>query len=228
MDVVIYITGDTHIPIDIRKLGMPNFGEQSEMTKDDFVIICGDFGGVWDNSNEDLYWQKWLQERNFKTLFIDGNHENFDLLNQYEVSEWNGGKVHFVNDSIIHLLRGQVYIINGLKFFTMGGAESIDKHLRKEGKTWWKEEIPSGIEFDEALDNLDKHNWEVDHIITHTASRNKMESLGYIKENNQLNSFFNMLENNLTYKHWYFGHFHMDKDIDEKHTLIYNRIIRID
>lgn len=84
----IYITGDTHIPIDIRKLSMSNFSEQKKMTKNDYVIICGDFGGIWNKSNEELYWRKWLKEKNFTTLFVDGNHENFELLNQYEVMEW--------------------------------------------------------------------------------------------------------------------------------------------
>lgn len=224
---MIYVTGDTHIPIDIRKLGMSNFGEQSKMTKDDFVIICGDFGGVWDNSEEELYWRNWLKEKNFTTLFVDGNHENFDLLNQYEVSKWKGGKVHFINDSIIHLMRGQVYTIDGATLFTMGGAESVDKYRRKEGKTWWKEEQPSRLEIEEALDNLEKHRWQVDYVITHTTSLNKMESLGYRKENNPLNRFFDMLETDLCYRHWYFGHFHRDKDMDEKHTLLHNRIQRI-
>lgn len=140
---------------------------------------------------------------------------------------WNGGKVHFINESVIHLMRGQVYIINGLKIFTMGGAESVDKQFRREGKTWWKEEIPSKDEYNEALDNLDNHNWDVDYIITHTASMNIMESMCYIKENNSLNSFFNMLEKDLRFKHWYFGHFHDDIDIDNKHTLVYQWIIRL-
>ena len=50
---MIYITGDTHIPVDIQKLSTKRFPEQKEMTKSDYVIICGDFGGVWDGSNEE-------------------------------------------------------------------------------------------------------------------------------------------------------------------------------
>lgn len=224
---MIYITGDTHIPNDIKKLVQSNFQEQIKMNKNDYIIICGDFGGVWDNGEEELYWRKWLQERNFTTLFVDGNHENFDLFGSFPIEEWNGGKVHFVNDSIIHLMRGQVYTIDGLKFFTMGGAESIDKYNRIEGKTWWKEELPSNKEFEEALDNLDKNNWEVDYVITHTASTELMQQMCWIKENNPLNSFFNMLQSDLKYKHWYFGHFHDDIDLDDKHTLLYERIIKV-
>ena len=46
---MIYVTGDTHIPIDIHKLDDDAFMEQKNLTKDDYVIICGDFGGVWGN-----------------------------------------------------------------------------------------------------------------------------------------------------------------------------------
>ena len=67
---MIFITGDTHIPIDIGKLSSKCFPEQKEMTKNDYVIICGDFGGVWDGSNEEKYWIKWLKSKNFTTLFI--------------------------------------------------------------------------------------------------------------------------------------------------------------
>ncbi|NMM65457.1 metallophosphoesterase [Clostridium sp. P21] len=224
---MIYITGDTHIPNDIKKLDECNFKEQVELSKNDSIIITGDFGGVWSNSKEELYWRKWLQDKSFTTLFVDGNHENFDLLNKYEVKEWNGGKVHFINDSIIHLMRGQVFNIEGKKFFTFGGAESIDKYNRVEGKSWWKEELPCKEEYEEALDNLYKNNWEVDYVITHTASTELMEQICWVKENNPLNSFFSMLQRDLKYKHWYFGHFHDDIEIDEKHTLLFEKIMNI-
>lgn len=47
---MIYITGDTHG--DFLRFSMNAFPEQAEMTKEDIVIICGDFGGVWDYSGE--------------------------------------------------------------------------------------------------------------------------------------------------------------------------------
>ena len=224
---MIYITGDLHGGIDISKLNAKNFPQQKLLTKKDYILICGDFGLIWDNSKEELFWRNWLHERNFTTIFCEGNHENFDLLNKFPVEEWNGGKVHFINDSVIHLMRGQVFTIDDLKFFTMGGATSIDKYRRKKGISWWKEEIPSNKEFEEAFNNLDKHNWIVDYVISHTTSMRIMQERGYIKENNTLNKFFDMLEGDLEYKHWYFGHFHDDIRIDDKHTMIYYDIIEL-
>ena len=81
---MIFITGDTHIPLDISKLNSDKFPQQKELTKNDYVIICGDFGGIWYGNEKDNYWLNWLEKKNFTTLFVDGNHENFAALSQYE------------------------------------------------------------------------------------------------------------------------------------------------
>lgn len=224
---MIFITGDTHMPIDISKLNTKNFPIQKIMTKNDYVIICGDFGGVWDGSNEEKYWIKWLTNKSFTTLFIDGNHENFDMLNQYPIEEWNGGKVHKINESIIHLTRGQVFTINGLSFFTMGGGQSTDKHCRIEGKTWWPQEIPSKEEFEEGVVNLEKINWKVDYVLTHSTTTDNIKTLAIGHKRDELDAYLDFVEKHIEYKHWYFGHFHGDKRVKENQTLVYDKIHQI-
>ena len=123
----IYITGDTHG--DVRRLNATSFFEQKEMTKDDYVVILGDFGLVWDwrgESREERNWLNWLEDKPFTTLFIDGNHENHDRLNDMEVEDWHGGKVHKIRPTVLHLMRGQVFNIDSKKIFTFGGASSHD------------------------------------------------------------------------------------------------------
>ena len=94
-----YITGDTHGFEDWEKLNTTNFPEQKYMSDYyDFLIIVGDFGGIWDGAEQDRYVLKAYNQRKFTTLFIDGNHENHDLLDKYPVEEWNGGKVHKICD----------------------------------------------------------------------------------------------------------------------------------
>jgi predicted phosphodiesterase len=230
---MIYVTGDTHIPHDINKLNSDNFPQQKDMDKNDYLIICGDFGGVWDGSKEELYWRKWLNDRSFTTLFVDGNHENFELLASYPVEEWNGGRVHKINDSVYHLMRGQVFSIDdGKKIFTMGGASSVDKENRIRGIDWWEEEIPNYAECEEGLINLEKNNCKVDYILSHTCSSNTLKDISKIfefqpKPEDVVNKYLQEIEDKVKYKHWYFGHFHEDIEIDEKHTLAYNKIIRI-
>lgn len=225
---MIFITGDTHNSIDISKLNKKNFDE-SELTKEDFVIITGDFGFVWDNNpKKDTWWLKWFQDKNFTTLFVDGNHENHNRLDSFPVTEWNGGKVHIINDSVIHLMRGQVFELDGKTFFTMGGAESSDQEYRKENVSWWSREMPSKEEYQEALRNLDKHHWKVDYVITHAAPDNIQYRLCPQYNHNKLSNFLFTVDKDLHFKQWYFGHYHDDRQIDELHTLVYHNIINID
>ena len=154
---MIYVTGDTHGPTPFgyagvdgvsRRLNMDAFPEQKEMTKDDYVIICGDFGCVWNydsrydptrsafkdviclangESKEEKYWLDWLDSKPFTTLFCDGNHENYDRLESaYEEVDFHGGKAHKIRNSIYHLERGYVFDIDGATIFVFGGAESHD------------------------------------------------------------------------------------------------------
>jgi len=108
----------------------------------------------------------------------------------------------------------------------MGGATSIDKHWRIEGKSWWPEEIPSNKEFSEGIKNLEKYNWKVDYVLTHAAPKVIYDTLRYIRENDPLVGFFDMLDEKLTFKEWFCGHMHKDIDVD-KYTLLYNRVIKL-
>ena len=94
----IFVTGDIHASYDIAKLSESCF-DTAGLTKDDYVIICGDFGLVWNNSASEQYWLRWLDARPFTTLFVDGNHEGFSLLNSLPETTWNGGAVHQVASS---------------------------------------------------------------------------------------------------------------------------------
>lgn len=69
----LFVSGDLHGSHDIRKLNNKNFPQHNMLTKSDYVIVCGDFGLVWDNSPEEKKWQQWLDDRNFTTLFVVGN-----------------------------------------------------------------------------------------------------------------------------------------------------------
>ena len=228
---MIFITGDTHGEVDIRKFNSRKFSEQRNLTKSDFIIITGDFGLLWDGSNEYNYWLKWLSEKNFTTLFIDGNHENFEILNSYPVITWNGGKAHQITDSVIHLMRGQIFLIDGYKFFTFGGAKSSDKEFRKEGVSWWKEEMPNQEEYAEGFRNLELNKWKVDFIVTHTCpvkiQKVLLEKSDKNLETTELNQYLSEIDSKTNYKHWYFGHNHLDEDLTDKHTILYNKIIRI-
>ena len=127
---MIYITGDMHG--DISRFDSPAI---KQLKKGDTLIVCGDFGFVWDNSKIEQKILKKLGKKKFNVCFIDGTHENFELLNAYPLTNWNGGKVHHICGNVYHLMRGQIFKIDNMTFFTMGGGESPDIDIRFENNT---------------------------------------------------------------------------------------------
>lgn len=125
---MVYITGDTHA--DFTRFSTKNFPEQKDMTREDIVIVLGDFGGVWEQeeNEREAYWLKWLNEKPFTLCYVDGNHENFDRYynDEFPIVDFHGGKAHKIRDNIYHLMRGNVFEFDGKKFFSFGGASSHD------------------------------------------------------------------------------------------------------
>lgn len=256
---MIYINGDCHGNFrrftKKQRLKLP-----FELTENDCVIVCGDFGLCWSDDAEFKYNCEWLGSLPFKILWVQGNHENYDMIAKYPLELWNGGKVrHIVRDKIILLERGQIFNIEGKTFFTFGGASSHDvqggildkddadyddrrrKAIRSGlpyrviGMSWWAEELPTEEELQEGLDNLAQMGYQVDYVISHCASNRVQDMLEMFHtglsystkryETDILTDYFEKLEDQLQYKQWFCGHYHDDIHIDEKHTILYNKMI---
>ena len=248
--MAIFITGDTHG--DFTRFKKEIFREQAGLTKEDFVIICGDFGGVWNGSAEERYWLDWLEAKPYTTLFVSGNHENYDMLAEYPTEDWHGGKVQYIRPSVIHLMRGQVYNIQGKTFFTMGGASCHDidggimepddpqfkrkcRNLNLRGalyrvnhRSWWKEELPGDEEYQIARANLEKCNWKADYIVSHCGPTSVQEEVGggFYKAD-ALTDFLEEVAERCQFKYWFFGHYHDNSVIRKKFILLYEQMIRL-
>lgn len=232
----VWVTGDVHGSIDIGKLSGRRWPEGKGLTRDDLLIVCGDFGMPWDGSNRERYWLGWLAERPWTTLFVDGNHECFPYLADLPVTERWGGHVQAYPEwpSIVHLMRGEVYQLGDLRVFAMGGASSHDKEWRVEGWSWFPEELPSFEELERGEKNLDAAGWDVDLVVSHCCSSRMLpEALGAAgvgggcEGRDRLNEWFDTLEDRLGYRQWFFGHYHADVQLDEWHRLIYRDIVRV-
>lgn len=224
---MIYVTGDTHGDINrFNEIHMPG---ESAWTKDDYLVICGDFGFIFDNDDIEKAWLDELENKPYTVLWLDGNHENFKAIAEYPVEMWNGGKVHIIRKNIFHLMRGQVFTIEGKTFFTMGGAYSIDRYMRVKNVSYWDEEIPNDSEYNEATKNLLKHDKKIDYIVSHTAPREIIRRMGYYPDAHdmELTGFLEWIMYECDFEHWYFGHWHEDKPINDKFTALYYDVVKI-
>lgn len=225
----IFLSGDIHGELEYGRV--VNYFEDlalydEDLSKDDYLIILGDAGIVWDGGAADRKVQQALRDLPVTTLWLDGNHENFDLLEEYPEDIWHGGRVQYIDDSIIHLMRGQIYEIGGKTFFVFGGGITIDMNLRTEHIDWWADEMPTDAEYEEGLRNLEKAGDKVDYILTHTCP----ESIAYEMESDihpgetPLQKYLEMISESVDFEEWYFAHWHRDEHMGNFHCLYYELI----
>lgn len=233
---MVYVTGDTH-------------GEQGRFLYNDSVIdktlsatdhllVCGDFGYIFSDDEKEHTFLDFLATKKYRILFVDGNHENFDSLESYDTEEWCGGKVHIIrkdevgNPKVIHLMRGQIFEIDGERYFTFGGGYSFDRGVRDlrgeliriPHETWWEQEMPSDQEMKEGIENLARYGNCVDYIISHAAP----ERINFLfhkwnidNPEAPLNNYLQWVYDNVSFKHWYFGHHHRDDDVRDDVTVLF-------
>ena len=243
----LFVSGDNHGNYDLMKL---KWFSQSEigknLTKDDYVVICGDFGLIWNwaetgltvpsNPNdkkwddEELNLLKVYEHFPWTTVFVDGNHEHHLRLRSYPVTQWNGGKVHQISDSVIHLMRGQVYEVNGKKWFTFGGAESTDKAWRTPYRSWWPEETPSLEEYNEGIRNLRAHDFKVDYVFSHAMPYNMKDNIFTYRDSVpnpttefMLQDFYRLIN----FQIWCCGHYHLDVNLEDNFRICYNKVVEL-
>ena len=247
---MIYITGDTHS--DFSRFEEDRFSIQTEMTKDDYVIICGDFGEIWNYITESIHEKQLLDlldSKNFTTLFVDGNHENYTRLYNYPVEEWHGGKVHKIRNSVLHLMRGEIFDIDNKKIFAFGGARSHDiqdgilnldeeeriYEYRKRGAyfrirdfSWWDLELPTNQEMENGIKNLEKVNYKVDYVISHCCPTSIQALINPTYKRAILTDYLQQISEKCIFKKWYFGHYHDYRQVNAQFTLLYEDIVSIE
>ena len=254
----IWLTGDIHG--DPSRLNTESFYEQKEFLgkkEENILIILGDFGLVWnryEENKQEKYWLDWLEDKPFTTLFIDGNHDNIQRINSYPVQEWSGGTVHEIRPHVLHLIRGEVFHIEGKQFFVMGGASSHDiqdgildyddpdwrrkaDKLDKQGKymyrikglSWWEQELPSDDELEYGFQRLGENNNSVDYILSHSPSTTELYLMGGkgLYTPDKLTNYLEKVKSITYYKRHYFGHMHVNRAINDKDICLYEQIIRI-
>lgn len=221
---MIYVTGDTHG--DLERFKSKSIAKR--LKKGDFLIVCGDLGFFWNDSKAERKARKWLSKRKYTILFVEGTHDNLNMLEQIPQEDWCGGKVRKMQENLIQLCRGFVFKIDGNFIFAVGGGESQDMEERDANGSWWEQEMPSPQELIAARERLTEYRDVVDFIISHDCpaallkNEEREEGTAFV---NHLNLFFDQVSRECRFKQWYFGCYHLDKKFPPNHTAVFQNVI---
>lgn len=221
---MIYVVGDIHGDIS-------RFKEKAfrRLTKKDTLIILGDFGFLWDGSKQEQKYLKWLTKRRYRLLFLDGCHENYDMLQQYPIEDFCGGKARHIGGNLYQLIRGNVFEMEGKHLLCIGGGESHDKEDRDEGMNWWRAELPSTEEMEQCDQQLQAIHNRVDYVLSHDAPAQILEFTGWKQQDiNAFQLWLDGLSKNLQYKGWFFGRYHKDRQLTGKLTAVFCQVHPLD
>lgn len=221
---MLYFTGDLHGDADrISKnaLHMLHAG--------DTLIVCGDFGFIWNNDKAEQKIITSLSKRKYNICFVDGINENYDILNSLPIAVWNGGKTHKISDNIYHLMRGQIFNIEGKKVFTMGGGEDPEMDLQEDEEIMNHKEIPTSQEMLNGVTCLESVGYKVDYIVTHEPPAKTRDFL-LLSANKTLRvtalgAYLDELMQQAEYKRWFFGSVHIDTFISESQVALFRNIV---
>ena len=104
----------------------------------------------------------------------------------------------------------------------MGARFRVNHH------SWWKQELPSPAEYEEAKRSLERVNYEVDYIITHCAPNSIVDKLGgggYVHDH--LTDFLEGMRIKAKFHYWLFGHYHDNKIIDDRFVLLWEQMVQV-
>lgn len=217
---MIYITGDTHG--NFKRIA--RFCQQVGTTEEDILIILGDAGFNFHGGDHDRYKKAAVSQLPITVFSIHGNHEMRPAtIPSYTLRPWHGGQVYVEEEfpNLLFAMDGEVYDLGGAKTVVMGGAYSIDKEFRlARNFGWWPDEQPSDEIKARVETKLDSLGWQVDGVLSHTTPlkyepfESFLPGFDQSKIDNSTEVWLDSIEDRLNYKHWYCGHFHINKDTD--------------
>lgn len=141
----LYLLGDVHGNSGFVRQAVENATERGA----ELILQLGDFG-YWEHTPDGVRFlddlESVLQTHDLELWFIDGNHENHDLLANLERDERGLG---IVREHIRHIPRGWRCSFQGYEWGFVGGAFSIDYRMRTMGWSIWRGEQTT-------LDDIDR------------------------------------------------------------------------
>lgn len=225
---MIYITGDTHGNFD----HVEYFCKCHQTNTDDVLIILGDAGINYSSPKFDKKIKEQLSQLPITIFAIHGNHEQRPFtIPSYQEKLWKEGTVYYEPEfpTILFAKDGEIFDFDGNKTIVIGGAYSVDKEYRLiRGLKWWEDEQPSDEIKSYVESQLDRVNWNIDVVLSHTTPL-KYEPvevfLPFIDQSTvdkSTEEWLDKIENKLAYRKWYSGHYHTEKKVDKLELMFTN------
>lgn len=218
---MVYVTGDIHG--DLRRFSSAPF---RKLRRGDTLLVAGDFGFVWDGSARERRVSARLGRKPYTILFLDGAHENHAELAAMPTTYYAGAAAHRLGKRLYHIRRGQVLLLEGKYIFVMGGGESNDRELRREGVNWWPAESPSEAETAAADELLGYCGDRVDYIVTHEPPQSIRRFLQQDDaRGTPFTAYLDELTRRVRFSHWFFGSLHRDKRVTPLYTAVFKDVV---
>ena len=233
----IYLLSDIHGDFShVRNFYVDNKDILSKDSKENLLILLGD-EGINFIADRDIKQKKQLSKYPFTYFCIRGNHDlrPSELMEQHpdkwHPELWFGNKV-YVEDAFPQILYaldgGGEYNIQGEAVLVIPGAYSVDKDYRLERHwTWNPTEQLTEDEYNKIMANLKPH---YDYIFAHTCPYSWqpqikdlfLSFLDQSKIDKTMEKYLDTIVEKTDYKHFYFGHYHADRDVNPKATMVYH------
>lgn len=215
---MIYMTGDLHGE-------KTRFADRriKRLKKNDVLVVCGDFGFLWNGAAAEQKLLEWIGKRRYHVLFVEGTHDNLELLSGYPVEDWCGGKTHHISGRLRHLIRGERFAIEGKTLLALGGGQPDEG--AQFGVTCWRGVLPDKDEVVAICDRLDELGWEADIIVSHQAPSNIEACINHTgSELNLLSALMNTVQRKNKFLMWCFGSYHQNRFVPPNYRCLYSEL----
>ncbi len=212
---MVYVTGDLHGSFAQLKARV------KKLKKQDVLLVCGDFGFLWEGGEKEEKQLERLAKKN--VLFLDGTHENFAALAQYPVEPFFGGRAQKLGENLYHLLRGECYTFGDATVFTFGGGET-DVDAALEGEQALSAAQPAREEFERGVETLAERERTVDYIVTHEAPAIIRDTL-LDSRGGAVNEYLAEIMKRCKFRAWYFGCYHIDRALASTYYALYHSVL---
>ena len=248
----IFITGDIH---GNPGSAISRIYQIDNPTEEDKIIVCGDagleYGGIISADTKYI-----MSTFPGEWIIMRGNHDNRYWRNHTEISETYSSYIARPQDGWIiennYLIEKQYYNIKYVKdggglyhidsynFLFIPGAYSVDKYYRlNRNLPYEKEERLNWLEKEFLFTLAEEEFHKIDFVIGHTFPL-KMEKyyqdlfLSGLNESSIdksmeqfLNIIMDTIEKHQSFKQYFGGHFHADRQLTEKYTMLYRDVMEV-